>query len=87
MHEFINAQITDDIKRTNTRLTIAVLLVALTMLAVPLIIFALIKNLKNAFVSLTGGMLKFLQLLMLILLGVDSSYIGANNPTVMAKVV
>ena len=87
MHEFINAQITDDIERTNTRLTIAVLLVALTMLAVPLIIFALIKNLRNAFISLTGGMLKFLQLLMLILLGVDSSYIGANNPTVLAKVV
>lgn len=87
MHDFINAQITDDINRTNTRVTVAVLLVALTMLAVPLIIFALIKNLRNAFISLTGGMLKFLQVLMLILLGVDSSYIGLDNPSLMAKVV
>ena len=87
MHDFINAQITDDINRTNTRVTVAVLLVALTMLAVPLIIFALIKNLRDAFISLTGGMLKFLQVLMLILLGVDSSYIGLDNPSLMAKVV
>lgn len=87
MHDFINAQIVDDIKRTNTRVTIAILLVALTMLAVPLIIYALIKNLRNAFISLTGGMLKFLQVLMLILLGVDSTYIGADNPSVTAKVV
>lgn len=68
-------------------MTVAVLLVALTMLAVPLIIFAFIKNLRNAFIALTSFILKFLQLLFLFLLGVESSYIHANNPDVMAKVL
>ena len=68
-------------------MTIAVLLVVLTMLAVPMIIFAFIQNLRNAFIALTSGILKFLQLLILILLGVDSTYIHSGNLDVMAKVL
>lgn len=87
MHDFISAGITDDVERTNTRITVAILLVLVTMLATPLIICGLVKDLRNAFISVTGGLLKFLQLLMLILLGVDSNYIGADNFEVMQRVM
>lgn len=68
-------------------MTVAVLLVVLTMLAVPSIIYALAKNLRNAFIAIASGILKALQILILILLGVESSYINANNPDVMEKLL
>jgi len=64
-----------------------VLLVFLTMLAVPSIILAFAKNLRNSFIAIASGILKILQILILILLGVDSSYINANNPDVMEKLL
>jgi len=67
--------------------TVAVLLVFLTMLAVPSIILAFAKNLRNSFIAIASGILKILQILILILLGVDSSYINANNPDVMEKLL
>lgn len=63
------------------------LLVFLTMLAVPSIILAFAKNLRNSFIAIASGILKILQILILILLGVDSSYINANNPDVMEKLL
>ena len=87
MWDFVDSQIIDDFKRTDTRVTVAVLLVVLTMLAVPSIIFALAKKLRNAFIVIASGILKILQILILVLLGVDSSYINANNPDVMEKLL
>lgn len=50
MHDFLTKHIEDDMNRTDARVTVALLLVVITMAVVPIIVGALFKNLRNAFI-------------------------------------